>query len=275
MIFGLLVIAIVASGVVLLLRSRRQPVRTVGPSTQADPFPKTAAGAALQSYLAAVTDPGADDAEHRARLAFAETAEEGGAALVQTWQATPAEETGFRWALVYAAPVLGRAAVPFLKNVVSSPVAVERSPDPHAHSTRGLDSIVRSRAVDGLERLAVGGDLDAKSALFESLSHELFSVRALAAIALVHLPGGAALKEQVQRALPEGEASVIDIERVPVSVVPQIRDPRKHLASPLMRGLPRPPSPDRRDTGDSSPPQRRRGTRRRHGPPTTAGGRHG
>lgn len=265
----LIALGVVVAGVVLL-RSRRQRAHTVAELTQVDPFPATPGGAILRSYLAAICAPGVDEAR-RAALdrEFAEAAAEVVPALVQTWRATPEEATGLRWALAYAAPGAGRSAVSFLREVIVSPVAPERSPDPHGYSTKAWDSIIRSRAVGGLESLAVAGDAGARAALFDCLSHELFSVRALAAVALLHLPDGRQLRDQVQRALPEEEASVLDIERVRVGVVHQVRDPRRHLASTLRREIPLPPSPDDRE------PTQRAKPRRGSPPPTIRGGHNG
>jgi hypothetical protein len=274
MIRGILVTAIVVIAILLLVRSRRQHAHTVERLAPVDPFPATPAGATLRRYISAISDPGVDQARLEAvSKEFAGAAAEVMPAVAQAWSAVPDQETGLRWALVYAAPIAGHSAVPFLREVVRSPVVPERSPDPHAHSTKAWDSIVRSRAIGGLETLAVAGAPGAESALFECLSHELFSIRTLAAIALVHLPGDGDRRERIRQALPEAERSVVDIERVRVSVVPQVRDPRKHLASPLGRGLAGPPAP-KGDRVVQSPREFR--TRRvRTPPPTITGGKNG
>ena len=274
MIWGILVTAIVVIAILLLVRSRRQRAHTVERLAPVDPFPATPAGATLRRYISAISDPGVDQARLEAvSKEFAGAAAEVMPAVAQAWSAVPDQETGLRWALVYAAPIAGHSAVPFLREVVRSPVVPERSPDPHAHSTKAWDSIVRSRAVGGLETLAVAGAPGAESALFDCLSHELFSIRALAAIALVHLPGGGDRRERVRQALPEAERSVVGIERVRVSVVPQVRDPRKHLASPLGRGFAGPPAPQ----GDRvvQSPREFRTRRVRTPPPAITGGKNG
>jgi hypothetical protein len=270
------IVGIVVVAVLLLLRTRRGRADTVQGDAPESPFPATAGGAILRRYATAISDPGVDET----RLAalgqeLAGASAEVMPALAETWRATPEQEIGLRWALVYSAAVAGPAAVPFLREVVLAPVPPERSPDPHSYSTRAWDSIVRSRAVGGLESLAAAGAPGAESALFECLSHELFSVRALSAVALVSLPGGVERRERVRRALPEAERSVIGIQRVRVSVVPQIRDPRKHLASPVGHWPAPPPSPRGERAAQpvrpSGPRPRRRGMR----PPTISGGENG
>lgn len=277
MILAILVILSVVIATLLLLRSRRQSADSVQGVASASPFPATPGGTILRGYVSAISDPGVDETQ-LATLGqkLADAAAEVVPALIETWRATPGQETGLRWALVYSAAITGPSAVPFLREVVLSPVLLERSPDPHGYSTKAWDSIVRSRAVGGLETLAVAGAQGAESALFECLSHELFSIRALSAIALVHLPGGGERREQVQRALPEAERSVVDIQRVRVSVVPQVRDPRKHLANPIGHRVPSPPDPP----DDRVDPQRTElpygsSVRRRKRPPTISGGKNG
>jgi len=276
MILTILVILSVVIATLLLLRSRRQSADTVQGVASVSPFPATPGGSILRRYVSAISDPGVNETQ-LATLGqkLADAAAEVVPALIETWRATPGQETGLRWALVYSAPITGPSAVPFLREVVLSPVLPERSSDPHGYSTKAWDSIVRSRAVDGLESLAVAGAPGAESALLECLSHELFSIRALSAIALLNLPGGGERREQVQRALPQVERSVVDIQRVRVSVVPQVRDPRKHLASVIGHRVLSPPDP----SDGRVDPQRTKsayGVRRRgmH-PPTISGGRNG
>lgn len=272
-----LVIVIVIIATFLLIRSRRQGADTVHEVASASPFPATPGGTTLRRYVSAISDPGMDETQ-LATLGknLSQASAEVMPALIETWRATPDQETGLRWALVYLAPIIGSSAVPFLRDVVLSPVMPERSPDPHGYSTKAWNSIVRSRAVGGLESLAVAGAAGAESALFECLSHELFSIRTLSAIALVHLPGGRERREQVQRALPEAERSIIDIERVKVSVVAQVRDPRKHLASPIGHRVSVPPVPPDYPVTPQRPQSldgfRMRGRMR---PPTISGGENG
>ncbi len=277
MILVILVTLGVIVAIVLLIRSRRQGADTVHGVGPASPFPATPGGTILRRYVSAISDPGVDETQ-LATLGnnLADASAEVVPALIETWRATPDQETGLRWALVYSAPITGSSAVPFLREVVLSPVLPERSPDPHGYSTKAWDSIVRSRAVGGLESLAVAGAPGAESALFECLSHELFSIRALSAIALVHLPGSGERRERIQRALPEAERSIVDIQRVRVSVVPQVRDPRKHLVSPIGHRVPVPPSPsDDRVAPQRPQPPFRSKVGRRMRPPTIPGGENG
>jgi hypothetical protein len=63
---------------------------------------------------------------------------------------------------------------------------------------------------------------------------------------------------------------------VRVSVVPQVRDPRKHLASPIGHRVPVPPPPPDDRVGPQRPqsPYGSR-VRRRMRPPTISGGENG
>ena len=273
----ILIILGVIGATLLLVRLQRQGADTVHGVTPVNTFPATPGGTMLRGYVSAISDPGMDETQLAALgQKLADAATEVVPALIETWRATPDRETGLRWALVYSAPITGASSVPFLREVVLSPVPPERSSDPHGYSTKAWDSVVRSRAVGGLETLAAAGAQGAESALFECLSHELFSIRALSAMALVHLSGGGERREQVQRALPEAERSVVDIQRVRVSVVPQVRDPRKHLASPIGHPVPSPPDPpdDRVDPQHTKSPYGSSG-RGRMRPPTISGGKNG
>jgi hypothetical protein len=74
-----------------------------------------------------------------------------------------------RWAHVHAASELRHpAALPFLRNLILTPIPPEESPDPHSFSTVGEETILRTTAVEGIGYLA-RGRADATEMLFEAL----------------------------------------------------------------------------------------------------------
>lgn len=152
-----------------------------------------------------------------------------------------------RWALIHAAAELRHpAALPLLKSLVLTPIPPEDSEDPHAFSTVGEETILRTTAVEGVEYLAVNGDEAALAALFEFLEQPSLSIRRATVQAILATRGGQDLRGRIAELLPRDQQFLLDIKRVNVQDVPQVRDPRIHLNESVGEGktTPAPRLPD-------------------------------
>ncbi|WP_330286785.1 hypothetical protein [Streptomyces sp. NBC_00576] len=161
-----------------------------------------------------------------------------------------------RWALIHTASALRHdAALPYLRSVVATPIPPEESADAHSFSTVTEETILRTTAVEGIEHLAVEGSGQAVEALFLALEQPSLSMRRAAVQALLATPGGERHRSRLMELLPEGQRFLLDVRRVDVRDVPQVRDPRAHLAEGA-GAEPSPPHPllpeDRDDHGGTN-----------------------
>jgi hypothetical protein len=222
---------------VLLARRRFNVPDTVEKLADADdPVPSTEAGSLVREFLHDVNASGddADDVYGQTLARLRERAEPVAEAFADSYRAASRDAYGLRWALVYGAAKLEHpAALTFLREVAGSPVPLEESND-HHFSTAKEESIIRTTAVEGLGRLAVGGEGEAEEGLFEALSHPTFSVRVTAAQALVDGDDSAVMRNRILASLPADEAFVLEIRRVDVRDVSQV-DPREHLTPAARR----------------------------------------
>jgi hypothetical protein len=121
------------------------------------------------------------------------------------------------------------AALPFLRNLILTPIPPEESPDPHSFSTVGEETILRTTAVEGIGYLA-RGRADATEMLFEALRQPSLSIRRAAVQSLLATVRGRRLRARIARALPEEHQFLLDLKAVSVRDVPQIRNPERHLS---------------------------------------------
>lgn len=136
-----------------------------------------------------------------------------------------------RWALIHAAGELHyEGSVPFLKNVVMTPIPPEEAPDPHTFSTVTEETILRTTAIDGLERLAADGSDAALDVLLAALEQPSLSVRRAAVQGVLATTRGEELRDRVAELLPEDQRFLLEIKRAAVQEIPQVRDPRAYLA---------------------------------------------
>lgn len=135
-----------------------------------------------------------------------------------------------RWALIYIATELDQpAALPLLKNIVQTPIPVDKTRDPHA-SRVARETVLRTTAVDGIASLARKGDGGAVQALLEFLSIDSVSIRRAAVQGLRESPQGEDLRDRIASCLPKDQHFLLDLKRVSVDKVEQIADPTRHLS---------------------------------------------
>jgi hypothetical protein len=133
-----------------------------------------------------------------------------------------------RWGLVYAATQMRHVAVlPYLRNLVLTPIPAEQSAEPHSFSTVREETILRTTAIEGLRHLAAQGQRRATDALFEALDIPSVSVRRAAVQALLATDSN--LREGVGERLPRDFRFLLDLTTPHVSEIGQVRNPRKHL----------------------------------------------
>ena len=136
-----------------------------------------------------------------------------------------------RGALIYAAGELhDEGSVPFLKNVVMTPIPPEEASDPHTFSTVTEETILRTTAIEGLERLAVDGSHVALDVLLAALEQPSLSVRRAAVQGILATAFGEELRDRMVELLPEDQRFLLEIKRAAVQEIPQVGDPRAYLA---------------------------------------------
>jgi hypothetical protein len=126
-----------------------------------------------------------------------------------------------RWSLVMlVVELLGEGAVDFFNEVVASSIPEEKSKNSHSFSTVGEEVMIRTTAVEGLERLAVQGNQAAIEVLFRNIHHEVFSVRRAATQSLL-ATRDEDIRKRLAVELPERYQDLLEIRRVPVQEAEQ------------------------------------------------------
>jgi hypothetical protein len=228
------------------------------PSTVHSP---SAAGQVLANLLKAMAGAGAD-AEERYARALDEARAQAADVMVEIARAdqdTDERNYGVRWTLVYAATQLSSVeSLPYLKSVVTTPIPPESSEDPHEFSVVTEETILRTTAIDGLENLATAGDAEAVDILFTALGQPSLSMRRAAVQALLASPNGEQWRDRIREILPPTQHFLLDIRRVGIADVAQVRDPRVHLVEGAGEESEPPPllpedrgSPEPRPEGDT------------------------
>jgi len=163
--------------------------------------------------------------------------------IARAERACAAQDYPTRWMLIFAASQLEHAAaLPFLRTVVASTIPPEQSKDPHSWSTAAEETILRTTAVDGVARLAGRKNASAFTSLFEFLAQPSFSIRRAAAHGILAAPNGRRYASRIADLLPSDQRFILDMKRIDVRDVPQVRDPRKHLPERIRsrEGAPKP-----------------------------------
>jgi hypothetical protein len=142
-------------------------------------------------------------------------------ALTEEYFALPEGQYLDRWSLVMLlAELRDRESVHAFARILESEIPAERSKDPHSFTTVGEEVMIRTTAIEGLERLAAEGSEDAMKVLMANVHHETFSICRAAVQALVAV-GGEEMKEKLKEMLPERHHRVLEIRRVDVREVEQ------------------------------------------------------
>jgi hypothetical protein len=229
------------------------------PQLSASPFAKK-----IFRYLKAINAIG-DDAEDEARIALEDLrkdAEEVIAALAQAEPRCNRSDYPLRWALVYAAcQMQHEAALPFLRNLVLTPIPPEQSKLPHSFSTVKEETVLRTTAIEGVGYLAARGNSRALDVLFEALDISSISIRRASIQAI--LAAEPDLRGRVAERVPSEFHYLLNIRPAYVTDVPQVKNPEKHLRD--KRDLQKKPEPPK------IPERQSRTTTRKGKTPKTGG----
>jgi HEAT repeat protein len=217
------------------------------------------AGILLRNFFAAMSAAG-DDAEEQYRRALIDLRKQADVVVVEIARAHSdcnARDYPTRWAHVHAAAELRHpAALPFLRNLILTPIPPEESPDPHSFSTAAEETILRTTAVEGIGHLA-RDRADAIEALFEALKQPSLSIRRAAVQSLLASSRGRRLQARIAKALPEDQRFLLALKAVDVRDVPQIKRPERQLSEAGRRGgiapAPSLPGDESATAGNKSP----------------------
>jgi hypothetical protein len=175
-----------------------------------------------------------DEAEVTARTLLEQLrlrAEEAVVAIARLEAGCPRRMYPRRWALMHFAALLHHdAALPFLREVVLTPIPPEESTNVHYPSTLREETVLRVTAVEGVGVLAARGNERAIDSLLEFLSIESISIRRASAMSLLAVDEG--MRDQIADLLPRQLHYLLDIRSFAVTEVPQVRDPQQHLREP-------------------------------------------
>ena len=175
-----------------------------------------------------------DEAEETARALLEQLRERAEDAVIATARLEarcPRRDYPRRWALIHLAGQLHHdAALPFLREVVLTPIPTEESANPHSFSTKKEETVLRVTAVEGVGALAARGNAQAVDSLLEFLSDDSISIRRSSARSLVVVDEG--MRDRIRDLLPPEDRYLVDLRALEVSEVPQVRDPRVHLRDP-------------------------------------------
>ena len=215
------------------------------------------AGILLQNFLVAMSGTG-DDAEDEYRRALSDMRKRAEMVLVEIARAQSdcdRRNHPARWAHVHAAAELRHpAALPFLLDVVLTPIPPEEAPDPHSFSTVAEETILRTTAVEGIGYLAQNRS-DAVEALFECLKQPSLSIRRAAVQSLLKSSRAKTMRARIANALPEDQRFLLDLKTPDVREVPQVKRPERHLSEAGRRAgaAPAPGLPDDEPRSEQSP----------------------
>jgi hypothetical protein len=217
------------------------------------------AAAILNNFLEAAYAVGVD-AEERfraARLGLRRHPEEALLAIAKVQAGCRRRDYPLRWALVYAATQLNHsAALPLLRDLVLTPIPPEESADPHSFSTVGEETVLRTTAVEGVGRLAAGGNRKALDALFKFLAVPSLSIRRASVQAI--LRKDRRLGKRISEHLPVDQRYLLKVVPQKVTAVPQVPNPKRHLRRTEGRLLRKPAPPAFADDGSPSRTRTRR-----------------
>lgn len=121
-----------------------------------------------------------------------------------------------RWALVMlTAELRDSRSLGFFEKILASAIPEERSQAPHSFTSVGEEVMIRTTAIEGLERMAADGDEKAEQLLLRNIHHDAFSIRRAATLALLAI-GGEDMRKKLEEALPERHHDLLKIRRTDV-----------------------------------------------------------
>ena len=197
-----------------------------------------------------------EDADKRYKDALKELKRDPGEAVIAIARASSCcDNINYprRWALVYAATQMEHeAALPFFRDLVLAPLPLGQPSPAHRNTAVREETILRTTAIDGVGRLAAGGNKRALEHLHEFLDVPSVSVRRATVQEILKVAPRS--RAQLAKRLPAEQQFLLDIKQLPVSDVPQIKDPTAHLRDAKAQPKePAPPLPDNRSRRRGSP----------------------
>lgn len=217
---------IVALAVIGFALSVVKKTDTVGPSSgRTNVFGKDEIGKRVESVLMAMWSPD-PNVERVSQLmdVLKEDRDAGIAEVRRLYEAVPAEDYDFRWALVNLATMFEHVgALSFLDAVVKTPIPPERSGERHRFPTVTRELMIRVRALEGVRLIATAGHDAARQLLLDHVKSSHFSIRKSAALGLLGLRDGSKYKSQITELLPKPEHFVLNIRELRVEDVGVIR----------------------------------------------------
>jgi hypothetical protein len=222
-------IAVVAAAAVLLvlgLRARRRDT-----ATEAAPPPEVALDPTVADFIeAAHTAPSETDKRYVDALErLRRDPEDAARQLENAYRSVDDNQIRVRESLLLAASALRHQAIlPLLTDVAREPV---RGTARHDGGRALEESVLRLIAVDGIEAIAQIGDAAAADALVTLTASSDRAVQAAAVVALKYSDAHRARFDELRETLPADRRYLLDVVRADVRDVPQIDDPRRHLAA--------------------------------------------
>ncbi len=207
---------------------------------------KSPSGILLRNFLDSMYRQG-DNAEEEYQRLQKELTDHAEEVLVEIARASNdcvEQDYAFRLALVQVAAALRHpGALPFFASIVKTPIPSEKSQDPHSFSTVAEETIIRTMAIDGIAEHAKSGNESALNLLIECIKLPSFSIRRAAIQGIFSTNQADQLKERIKDLLPEDQHFLLNLRRVSVREVPQVKDPTSHLSTKLPEGrVPTPPN---------------------------------
>ncbi len=121
-----------------------------------------------------------------------------------------------RWSLVMLAVELQHnSSSAFFEKILASEIPKENSKHPHSFSTVGEEVMIRTTAIEGLERMATNDDKEAIKVLFHNIGHEVFSIRRAATQAILAI-GDEDMYKKLINELPKRHNDLLKICRTDV-----------------------------------------------------------
>lgn len=201
---------------------------------QEDPIRKNPVGVALRDYIKNAYAMG-DDAEIKYNNSLNELKKHSDEAIIEIAHSSNICNSGdysLRWALVFAAVELTHpTSLPFFKNLILTPIPIEKPKESHSNIIAAEEIILRTTAVEGIERLAVKGNKKAADLLFEMLQNQssLSVRRACIQGILASNKNVTSMKKKVLELLPKNQRFLCEIKRTDLKKVPQIKNPKSFL----------------------------------------------
>lgn len=178
-------------------------------------------------------------------------------ALGREFAGLPEDQPQNRWAVVQLlADLRDPDTLGLLDKIVSAPLPVERSSDPHG-SPAGRELVIRTTAVEAIGRLAADGSAEARSALLRYADHPVRSVRIAATLEYLERGGSQARRELLRR-LSKADQWMLDIHRAHPQELPPLEGHR-FLPPRLSPGEIHAPRPVLGDRAAESPTDARDG----------------